>query len=185
MATTTKITQANALQHGLYEYGILQEQSAYRIHVCPQARRVYVYPTSEGVAAVKSGRYPSKPAFSSDGVVTALGVTVPPTALKSIREVEVEEWLWRFLNLTKADSSSEKGRKAEKMVAYLAEQGRLPLSMKVTRITDVDDQRDGVDAQMECKHRVQIKCDLRGGVGPGCHNTLYLQTHERNYHHEH
>lgn len=74
----------------LVEYGIQNEQSDIRAHVCVVAKRVYVYSTDEGKRIAATGRFKSLPAYTplafgkSDSISVSIAnpfiiVSVPPS----------------------------------------------------------------------------------------------------------
>jgi len=96
---------------GLVEYGIEDETTDYRAHVCPLVRRVYVFETKSGIEAIKEsglesvavysacakhwGHKPDCPICSGKGkVLTALGFPVPVTAIPGVGEVSLPEAWW-------------------------------------------------------------------------------------------
>ena len=55
----------------LVEYGIHNEGSDIRAHVCVLARRVYVFPTANALACIDAGDYPRRPVYTQiNGVST-------------------------------------------------------------------------------------------------------------------
>ena len=171
----------------LHEYGIQNEKSDMRIHVCPRVRRVYVYPTSAGRESLKKGihtlGYQHQINFP-----TAEGLRVRPFDIAGFLEIKLpDEAIWDEINFSKSDGTSQKGRKAVKVVLYMAEKKLPPFvsNSKIEVIRDGLNQRDGVDIIAESskggRMRIQVKCDFDGGRRSlGGTGYLYLQTHECN-----
>lgn len=166
----------------LIEYGIQNEQSDLRAHVCVLAEKVYVYRTVDGISAMQSGKYRSKPAYTAD-IVTAWGYIVPALDIPSITWANIpRSWLDK-LQFSEMESTSSKGEKAIKVVKGLLNRGYFPLlPLTVTEIEDTQLQISGADIHVTLNMQVsiQVKCDYRGGVGDGCTGNLYLQTAECN-----
>lgn len=172
----------------LYDYGIQNEQSDIRAHVCPAVHRVYVFSTAEGCRAVESGRWIKRPAFQA-GVksATAEGYCIPPFAIKGCVAVEVWAEAWQRMNFQDADSLPVKGRKAVYMVSEMIRHGLFPLPCLIGRLNANPEKRlqiAGDDIIVNLKDscvRIQVKCDYRGGDKTlGGTGNLYLQVAECN-----
>ena len=168
-----------SLQNPLREYGILQERTDYRAHVCFQDKCVYVYRTEAGVKAVLSGRFPKKPA-GQPGVegYTAEGYLVPPSGISGCQRIPIPgEWLQR-MRCRREESTTVKGEKAVQIVQAMLRAGRFPVEFRPKAVTDLKMQVDGLDITVGCKLHIQVKCDYYGGEsGTG---NLYLQVAEAN-----
>lgn len=164
----------------LVEYGILNERSDYRAHVCVLAETVYVFPTRSAIKAIQSGKYDGKPAYQPGyNKPTAWGFPVP------VRDLERVIPLWAKVTIQAAafcedDSTSVKGDKAVKVVAALLKAGWFPLPVNPKIISDAEMQITGLDIYVRAECRIQVKCDYKGGVGRSCTGNLYLQTAEIN-----
>lgn len=162
------------------EHGILNEGSDLRAHVCPRERRIYVYPTTKGAAAVQSDSYLLVPAHQN-GVegATAMGCWVPPDDIEECISISPREATWQAIGFRDDDGLGEKGRKALRLVKGLIQHGLFPGSLGGIEITDRDLQIEGMDIIIRAmslpERRVQVKCDYKGG-----RSGLYLQTEERN-----
>jgi len=172
----------------LHEYGIQNEQSDLRAHVCPLVRRVYVYPTVEGQRAIKGGRWPARKAYQP-GVVgeTALGYCVPPFVIRRCVALEVRAEAWGAAHFDQNENTSEKGNKAVQFVAGMIRAGIFPLPCLLKDLVEEADkaiQIKGDDITVtvgSSRIHVQVKCDYRGGDPTlGGTGNLYLQVAERN-----
>jgi hypothetical protein len=172
----------------LFDYGIQNEQSDIRAHVCPLVRRVYVYPTVEGCRAVTSGHWARRSAFQP-GVVghTAEGYCVPPFAIRRCVAVEVRAEAWLAMNFQESESTSAKGEKAVRMVVQMIRSGIFPLPYTAGTLNTAPEkalQIRGDDIIVDLganRVHVQVKCDYRGGdEALGGTGNLYLQVAERN-----
>lgn len=159
------------------EYGINEDTSAMRVHVCPKARKLYVFPTESGRSAVTSK---SQVNGFQPGIeyATARGTLVCPTSISSVRIVFMdtadalkycEEW-----------PTDRKGKWAEDLVADYLEAGRIPLPFSAKTCRDVRLQFAGKDMIASGSFTIQVKCDGPGGIGYGASGKLFLQTHELN-----
>lgn len=167
----------------LVDYGILNEQSDLRAHVCVLARRVYVYETRAGRALVASqpDKYRHVPVWTQ-GIKTATGYLVPPGDIPGCRSVEVPAaWLSHpMLKIDAADSTGVKGDRAALIVKGLVITNRLPMfAGKADLIEDHVLQVKGVDITVTIN--IQVKCDFRGGPKElGGTGNLFLQVSECN-----
>jgi len=172
----------------LYDYGIQNERSDIRAHVCPRVQRLYVFPTVEGQKAVASGAWPIRPAYQN-GVVgpTAIGYLVPPFAIKKCISLEVNPAAWVTINLQESDDTSLKGKKAVELVKQMILSGMFPLpySLKevnadLTKTIQINGDDIIVNLGAHQVH-IQVKCDFGGGDPRlGGTGNLYLQVAERN-----
>jgi len=76
--------------------------------------------------------------------------------------------------------TSVKGAKAVRVVTELLRIGWFPLPVDPQIIDDVDMQIKGTDINVRASFKIQVKCDYKGGIGPGCTGRLYLQVAENN-----
>jgi len=172
----------------LFDYGIQNERSDIRVHVCPVVQRVYVYPTEEGRRAIKSGNYPKLDGYQP-GVNgrTAAGYVVPPFAIRRCVCIELNPKVWQAVDFQDGDSTSIKGAKAIQLVAQMIRNGVFPLPWSVEKMEDDPDFKmqvcgdDIIVAIGSSVVYIQVKCDFRGGAAElGGTGNLYLQTAERN-----
>jgi len=172
----------------LFDYGIQNEQSDLRAHVCPLVRRVYVYPTVEGRRATEAGGRSARPAYQA-GVTgpTAMGYCVPPFDIRRCVALEVRADAWAAATFCETDDTSTKGAKAVRFVAGMIRAGVFPLPYAIDQC-DADPSRtmqiNGDDIVVTVgsnRVHIQVKCDYRGGdVALGGTGNLYLQVAERN-----
>lgn len=164
----------------LVDYGIHNEGSDIRAHVCVLAGKVYVYPTIYGIQAIDSGEFVGKPGRQRgfDGP-TAWGYLVPPGKIARCVPVSAEKII-ASMGFSEFEDTSEKGDKAVAVVASLLRLGWFPLPVDPKIVLDADMQISGTDINVRASFRIQVKCDYKGGVGVGCSGNLYLQTAEIN-----
>lgn len=172
----------------LVDYGIQNEQSDIRVHVCPAVRRVYCYPTLDGLKIIKRGNYRLVPAFQPGwDAPTAEGYLVPPGDIPNCVELKFRDLYWNHLAFQKKESTSIKGEKAVRLVKFMLRHGFLPLPTRSQVIEDKDMQVQGTDILVKAKHlnykdlRIQVKCDFDGGRRDlGGTGNLFLQVRESN-----
>lgn len=172
----------------LHDYGIQNEGSDLRAHVCPLVRRVYVYPTAEGRRVAMSGQWPRRSAYQP-GVegATAEGYLVPPLVIPRSAGVEVRAEAWDAAGFSQSDDTSTKGQKAVRFVTGMIRAGVFPLPYSVGAL-DADPalamQIRGDDIIVDlgtCRVHIQVKCDFKGGdKALGGTGNLFLQVSERN-----
>lgn len=166
----------------LTDYGIQNENSDIRIHVCPTVRRVYLYETASVQDILEN--YPERPAYQvidGESVLTAKGRIVPVSAIPDCREIALPAALWQAYPIKDEDSTSRKGSQAVELVRAAISRRYIVLPISAAVITDVDMQIDGTDIMVMCRLRIQVKCDFKGGSKAlGGTGNLYLQTAECN-----
>jgi len=166
----------------LVSYGIQNEKSDIRAHVCPLAGRVYVYRTRDGLSVIekRGGELKTAPAFQR-GIKTAEGYLVPPRLIPNMRRVRIPaSWIEHY-RFSDDDDLSLKGRKATDLVCHMLRSGAFPLWVEAGEVTDHDIQISGMDIYVKASTRIQVKMDYRGGEGdPPVTGNLYLQVAERN-----
>jgi hypothetical protein len=168
-------------QTSLVEYGIQNERSDLRAHVCVLALKVYVFPTWAGRKAAESGRFRAVNGWQP-GVdrPTSLGFLVPPSEIECCLPVAAGRSI-AAAQFLPSDNTSAKGEKAVDVVEVLLRKGWFPLPANPNAALSSTLQREGVDVIVSGKWRIQVKCDYKGGVGDdGCTGFLFLQTHEIN-----
>lgn len=170
----------------LVDYGIQNERSHLRAHVCPVAQRVYVYPTTCGVEAMSEHRcvYGYQEGVKTP---TARGYLVPPFNIKKCVSIAFNPQAWSKLDFTDSDDLTTKGRKATRLVLAMVRQGLFPLPALAQEITEYELQVKGQDiyissTAIECDDIViQVKCDYEGGERAlGGTGNLFLQVAECN-----
>lgn len=169
----------------LYEYGIMQEKSDARAHVCPVVQRIYVFDTEAARKAIREGNHPIRDA-SQDGIDgrTATGWLVPVSNIPGIVSLRVRECTWQALDFSPQHSPSHKGREAVRLVTAMIKRGCFPFPAYADSTVDLSTEIDGTDiiASTPSQDRhIQVKCDRRGGRKElGGTGNLFLQKAERN-----
>ena len=163
----------------LHNYGILNEESDYRIHVCFKPGYAYIFRTEAGRFVCASGEFQTRKAFQP-GVngATANGYIVPPNKIPGCEQVKIPSDIMNKLRCAETESTSAKGDKAVLCAMSMLERGLFPLSIKTSFVKEEDIQRKGVDLIVISRTKIEVKCDYNGGTG-GTGN-LYLQIAERN-----
>ena len=145
----------------LVDYGIRNEKSDIRVHVCVNAQKVYVYPTMEGIAAIETGKYRLCD-VKTRGIITAQGYLVPPSRIRRCMPINAK----RFLDnhpINFSDSTSVKGSKAIDVVLEMLRIGHFPFFVSTEEITDEVLQVSGADIYVNARMKIQVKCDFNGG----------------------
>lgn len=165
----------------LIDYGIQNEGSDIRAHVCVLAQTVYVYPTICGVKAMQSGKYVGRPGKQHGyDKPTSWGYLVPSMEIARCVPISVTSMIEAF-DFSPEHDTSTKGAKAVALVAKLLKIGWFPLPVDPQIIEDAQMQISGTDINVDAKFRIQVKCDYTGGgVKPRCTGNLFLQTAEIN-----
>lgn len=169
----------------LYEYGIADEQSDLRIHVCVKARRLYVYQTEVVRELLTVRDYPLRSA-SQNGQLTAYGYVIPWRDIPNIKEEEVAADIWKVIPIGRDMDPTEKGRRAAEIARAFLQTGTLRFAPLVEVVHDFDRQLAGADLVVSIRRIVQVKCDYNGGnKAYGGTGNLFIQTAERNPHQRH
>lgn len=172
----------------LVEYGIQNETSDLRAHVCPNAGMVYVYPTKRGLQAIDSGKYPKVNGFQP-GIDTATseGYLVPPSDIWGCMPINARWHMDRIGKVLFSWSTTDKGLWAVNVVAELLKWGWFPLWGNSSVVEETDVQIKGIDIVITSSARVQVKCDFDGGEpkkprprGSRVTGNLFLQVAECN-----
>lgn len=172
----------------MIDYGIQNESSHIRAHVCPKVRRVYVYPTECGIAAIDTGKFYLAKGFQPGiDVATAEGYLVPPFAISKCASVQLNPSVWEHLKFSKDDSTERKGKKAELLIKQMVLNGLLPIPAIADTVQEIDIQLSGGDviikpnAIRKGEIIIQVKCDYDGGERElGGTGNLFLQVAEIN-----
>jgi len=175
-------------QRDLVKYGIQNEVSHIRAHVCPVAHRIYVYPTRSGLDAIDTKSYRLVAGYQR-GVAskTSMGYLVPPFDIKKCVALTVNVAAWRHFNFQNSDDTSVKGHKAEEMIGKMLQHGMFPIPALGDVVEEKDIQLRGGDifikpnALRKKEIIIQVKCDFPGGEKElGGTGNLFLQIAESN-----
>jgi len=164
----------------LFQYGILEENSDIRAHVSVVNRTIYVFPTKNGINAIKDND-PIVVNAGQEGVIgaTATGWLVKPEWIEDIRRIKFYSWVgWELCN--REMSTNKKGEFAVACVLELMRIGRFPMWMEEEEDKRKDVQIKGTDITVFIKKRIQVKCDYDAGEKPLGTGYLFLQKSERN-----
>jgi hypothetical protein len=167
----------------LVEYGIQEESSDVRIHVCPQVRRLYVFRTNDAKVAIKAANVSQRNAYQLiDGVrvLTAVGFVVAWDSIANCIQIPLRNELWHKYCIDANMPEAQKGYIAEQMVIAGLRLGVIPLPLDVQASAQFDEQMAGVDIVIPAT-TIQVKCDYRGGSKElGGTGNLFLQVSEYN-----
>lgn len=164
----------------LIPYGIDDEQTDVRVHVCVVARRIYVFATKEARELLNNRAYPKVPAFQ-DGRQTATGYLVPPKDIPGCRQFELPDLYWQTYPIRREMPTSEKGDRATQLVKLGLSGARIALPLQSRLIEDFNLQIEGVDIIAHLDARIQVKCDFDGGSKAyGGTGNLFIQIAEAN-----
>lgn len=163
----------------MYEYGIAQEKSTQRAHVCFNVGTLYVYKTSACLESIDPNRHRVVNGYQPGvNYPTSKGYLVPPSDIKGIRRVSIPKKLLHRYMITDDQTTTQKGENAVNICTTLMRNGLFPFFVSPYEVTDHQMQINGTDILVKGDHLVQVKCDMRGGEG-GTGN-LFIQTHEIN-----
>ena len=160
----------------LFPHGIFEENSDVRAHVSVLEKIIYVFPTKNGISAIRTHNPTIREAFQP-GVegATATGWLVRPEWIEDLRRLRFTYWD-RWLEFDERMPTNKKGRLAVECVIESMRKGRFPFWMDATEDQRENIQISGTDILVFCKKRVQVKCDYPVGKT----GNLFLQKNERN-----
>jgi len=167
----------------LIDYGIQNDKSDYRAHVCVNARYVYVYKTQLALAMLAAPNHFMKRDVFTGNIKTAIGYTVPWPLIPEIRQIEIPITWWDKIKFDEKETTTIKGNKAVTIVKGMLKRGLFPFFAEGKEIDDIDIQIEGFDLSVFLQINIQVKCDYRGGgkAGmPGTTGNLFLQIAECN-----
>ena len=163
----------------LFEYGIQTEHSDVRAHVSVCNCTLYIFPTKNGIAAVKAHAAPLASA-GQNGVIgrTAEGWKVRHEWIADLRIRKFSSWDgWkRFAPDPKDMTTSARGKLAVECVIEVMRRGYFPFWLDATEDERENVQIQGTDILVFCRKKVQVKCDWRAGET----GNVFLQRAERN-----
>lgn len=166
----------------LIDYGIMQEKSDYRVHVCFGEGFAYLFKTKDGKEACETAKgkgYKPLPAYQP-GVrgATAEGFVIRPVNIHGCQRIEIPPDIKFSTLVYPRASTTEKGDAAVRCAQLMFRRGLLPIELDMAFIEEKDIQILGCDLVVQGKPRIEVKCDYNGGQnGTG---NLYLQISERN-----
>lgn len=170
----------------LVPYGIQNERSHVRAHVCPVTRTLYAYRTADGQATIAGGSY-HKRSVTTQEIVTAEGFLIPPEDIPDCGCVDISTWL-RSIHILETDDVSTKGDKALRLTIAVLRAGKFPLILYDVSesVENRQLQQEGADIIVTVSARIQVKCDYRGGERVrGGTGFLFLQVAECNPYRQH
>ena len=171
-------TCQDRLDQKLQHYGIQNEHSDMRVHVCVQAKEAWCYPTSQGVVTMYS--FPKASAYQG-GIKTGVGHLVPVDKIPFVRLLRTDpQWFDVFPVDQDWFGESQKGNLAVEIVCKIISAFNFPyLPTGWKTVDDVKLQVEGQDIILG-PSRVQVKCDWKGGRKPKGTGNLFLQVEECN-----
>ena len=168
----------------MINYGIEQENSDLRAHVCVVNKSVYVYSRRAGIAAIEKGESERVSGYQPGvGHATSEGYLVRPWDIQGCQRVDIPVKLLAAADFREDDSTTNKGVKAAFVVGQMLKMGLFPLPVEGEDVSDAVLQIQGTDIVVQLSARIQVKCDWYGGFkNPQVKTTgfLFLQVAERN-----
>ena len=171
----------------LIDYGIREENSSRRVHVCPVVKKVYFFKTQAGIYAIDMGHYDEKHPTQGQ-YITAAGYAVPCQDINGIFEVAPPDNIWDLVAFSQYDREDVKGKKAEQVAIYCFRNGLFSygiVNALPQEVKDISIQKEGADLIVQPWGHVQVKCDYRGGIGVGGTGNLFIQVAEWNPYNRH
>jgi hypothetical protein len=166
----------------MVSYGIQDDTSDLRFHVCVNAKHVYWFEPRHGNEAIETYKdeLPQVPVFTG-AIQTATGFLMPPDLIKSIRWAKIPDDIFNSAHFDLRDNQSTKGRKAESLVRSMIQAGLISLVMDTAVYSEKETQVAGLDVVVKMAEDLQVKCDWKGGHKEfGGSGNLFLQDKECN-----
>jgi hypothetical protein len=173
----------------LVDYGIQNEGSDYRAHVCYPIMRVYVFSTQNGRQGLERAKVAGlKPIpVYTNGIVTATGLPVPISWIEDVREIQIPLDIWNRYHIDDFQDTSQKGQRAAFIVFDMLKRNLVPLPVQPSYADSPALQLEGTDITINSELKVQVKCDFKGGDrryadhnGKPATGNLFLQESECN-----
>lgn len=170
----------------LVKYGIEEENSDHRVHVCGLFNIAYSFKSEEMLEFINANTFKARD-VSSYGIVTAKGFLVPikkASQVGVIKEHILPSYIWTPCN--KESSEKNKGIWAVGVAKKSIENNIVTFdsSIQTKEINTLVEQINGKDILVvNNKISVQVKCDLRACYRHHHENgtgNLFIQTHECN-----
>ena len=166
--------------YGLYEYGIMQYEADFEIHI--SSIHAFFFPISEGRNIVnrKIGkeRYVTVK-YKAREIITACGRIPPFEAFCELQRVKIPEHIKEKIGWppSKWDDESLKGRLAKQIADEMLKEGYFKIPMRrLGDVTRKGEQILGKDQISWGTYVFQTKCDLPADYT----GNLFIQTHECN-----
>lgn len=170
----------------LIEYGIRQEKTDYRIHVCGLSNVCYVFETAKMVQYLNVNEDKLRQVdVKTYGVITAKGYLVSIANFLNLgigKEYILPSYIWK--NVSEKDSEKNKGVWAVGITKKAIESNIIVFNFVVKEETNIVKQIQGQDLLIVNNElKVQVKCDFRACLkqqherGTG---NLFIQTWECN-----
>jgi len=169
----------------LIKYGIEDEESDYRIHICYLEGYGYLFARENAIWQIKHFGYDYVPVFSllKDGsrCISAKGYKVPPMDIDKCQRIKIPDNISEKNHIWLKDSTTVKGMQAEKIARSMYERGLIIVRTDLNE-ANVSEQIKGKDF-ISRSYALQVKCDYKGGLdGTGF---LYIQVEECNPYNAH
>ncbi len=181
-------------------HGPEQERSDIRVHVCIEARQIYIFSREAAIEIVQEKMGSGAkgfPVYTGD-IKTAFGYPVPWEEIRDIIEIPFPDSIPEY-ELAITASTSEKGRYAEdiwvqmseedgqEIYKKLIEKGIVSANISPRKVDDIKLQKSGIDTEIRIpEFTAQVKCDYRGGSKEhGGTGNLFIQIFECNPYEQH
>lgn len=165
---------------GLWNHGILNEESHFRVHVCFNEGAIYIFETRNGQHAIEMGL--GRDVYANQDRVqgyTSHGKSLRPDEIRDCLRIVIPPEVLLSAKFYPYDSTSEKGRKAIYVFDQMRRRGLIP-TLSMIEVDDTQEQIKGTDIVVINDVKIQVKCDATGGLKPKGRGTLYLEVAERN-----
>jgi len=173
-------------QPELVEYGIRNELSDIRAHLCFKTKTLYAFPTKSGLEDMERCISERKTTYKygyQRGInyATGGGYPIPWNEIKNLKRVRMDDdWFKNYAGPEKM-TTSEIGDMAVEIVMRLMREGRFPFFVDPSFCLDADLQRRGMDIHVNGKWKIEVKGETYGGEKErGGSGNLFFQTHELN-----
>ena len=164
----------------LINYGITEEESDFRIHVCPKSNSLYLISTKELKELIKVKNYKIVSVYTNN-IETAKGYLIPIKDINVLPNTLEIQLVQSWKNMKEQISEGNLDNTEKGFIAELAARWSLISFFKIPfgLMNDAtkDEQLKGIDFKI-ANETFQVKCDYNGGKkGTG---NLFIQIKECN-----
>ena len=174
----------------MVRYGIREEGSHFRVHVCYPIMRMYVFSTDKGRGALMRAEREGlrRMTVLTGDIPTAYGYAIPISWIEGISDVLIPLDLWkRYPIERKIMVTSQMGQLAAYIVYESLLRNLVPLPVQPNHADTKALQIEGTDILINAILKLQVKCDMPGGDSRYCDlngraatGNLFIQTDECN-----
>jgi hypothetical protein len=165
----------------LVDYGIMQENSDYRVHVGYKSQHIYIFPTKSAVCLLSNNHNLKLRTVTTGEIVTAKGYAVPISLIDGINDILIPHNIYTNYPIAVGSTTSYMGTQATAITVEMLKCGLIPLPLETQIINEKSLQISGTDIIVHSTIKLQVKCDYRAGHKKhGGTGNVFIQVQEAN-----